>query len=171
MKGELGEERAQAARHGKEAAARVREADQAAARVKSLRKDELKRLAREKSALAERVAVRVTCQRRWAARLCTSAVRPDIQLQSETPVQGSIQAPAATRCPLLCLCQKQLGTAQLNAVSVHRSWRQLLHGRTGRRQTCKSPPAQRRRATMLRWPPCRSGWLLPRLVLLACRAR
>ena len=55
--GELEEEREAGARHIKDAAARVREAEQAAARVKSMRKDDTKRLAKEKAALAERVMV------------------------------------------------------------------------------------------------------------------
>ena len=57
--GELEEEREAGARHVKDAAVRVREADQAAARVKSMRKDELKRLAKEKATLADRVTVSV----------------------------------------------------------------------------------------------------------------
>ena len=57
VRGELAEAQAAGDRHVKDAAARVRDADQAAARAKSQRKDELKRLAKEKAALTERVAV------------------------------------------------------------------------------------------------------------------
>ena len=64
MLGELEEEREAGARHIKDAAARVREAEQAAARVKSMRKDDTKRLAKEKAALAERVVVSTPWQQR-----------------------------------------------------------------------------------------------------------
>ena len=57
MRGELEEERTAAARKGKDAAGRARDADTAAARLKSLHKDDLKRVQKEKHQLAERVQV------------------------------------------------------------------------------------------------------------------
>ena len=100
--GELEEEREAGARHIKDAAARVREAEQAAARVKSMRKDDTKRLAKEKAALAERVVVSPPWQ--CHADCACLAEQPPARLQS-----SSIAPPQQAR---------------LRSWSCGRSWRQ-----------------------------------------------
>lgn len=57
VRGELGEERAAASRKGEDAAGRAREANSAVTRLKSLHREELKRVNKDKQQLTERVQV------------------------------------------------------------------------------------------------------------------
>lgn len=57
VRAELGEERTAAARKGKDVAGRAKEADAALARLRSLHREELKKLQRDKQQLTERVQV------------------------------------------------------------------------------------------------------------------
>ena len=57
VRGELAEDREAAARRGEDAAGRARDADSAAARLKSLHREEVKRLNKDKQQLAERAQV------------------------------------------------------------------------------------------------------------------